>query len=151
MTTYGWPSTRRMTPFFRLGGMAMAAILRQQRPPATLHRRPAPAYNGGLHRQAPPEPIMISKVERFWITFILRFAFGFLFLLAAINQFRLGPEAFSTQLSTPFQTTWLGDIDIAGHTGMEFVKGFLYAVPFILAGLSVPILTGIWLRPALRL
>jgi ABC-type nitrate/sulfonate/bicarbonate transport system permease component len=92
---------------------------------------------------------MIPKVERFWITFILRFAIGFLFLFAAISQFRFGPEQFANQLSTSFQNTWLGDIQ--SYAGVDFAKGFLQAVPYILAGLSVPILTGIWLRPALRL
>jgi len=94
---------------------------------------------------------MISTVERFWIAFILRFAIGFLFLFAALNIFNEGPESFSKKLSGGFANTWIADIDVGGVTGLQVTEKFLYAVPFILAGLSVPILTGIFLRPALRL
>ncbi len=89
---------------------------------------------------------MLSKVERFWIAFILRFAFGFFFLFAALNIFDHGPEAFSQALAKPFESTWLWKVG-----GDAFIDKFLYGMPFVFAALSVPILTGIFLKPALRL
>jgi hypothetical protein len=96
---------------------------------------------------------MVSKVERFWIAFILRFAIGFLFLFAALNIFNYGPEKFAADLSKGFQNTWLATLEIqqGGYTGLDLVSYFLQGMPYVLAGLSVPILTGIFLRPALRL
>ena len=94
---------------------------------------------------------MVSKVERFWIVFILRFAIGFLFLFASIEQFNFGPEKFADELSKGFQSTWLADVHVGTFTGLDLVRNFLFAMPYILGGLSVLILTGIALRPALRL
>ena len=111
----------------------------------------------------------MSKAERFWIKFILRLAFGFLFLIAALNIFSyggpndFGPDAFAKGLAGGFQSTWLGGVFawIAGalpkswssvsQVIREFPYYFMYGMPFVFAVLSVPILTGIWLRPALRL
>ena len=94
---------------------------------------------------------MISKFERFWIIFILRFGFGFLFLFAAINIFTYGVPKFAEDLSKGFEPTWIAKITVFGHTGMEFVKLFLHGAPYVMGALSVPILTGILLRPALRM
>jgi hypothetical protein len=94
---------------------------------------------------------MVSKVERFWIVFVLRFAIGFLFLFASLNIFSYGPQKFAEDLSRPFERTWIADIQLGSWKTMDGVKGFLSAMPYILGGLSVPILTGIFLRPALRL
>lgn len=119
---------------------------------------------------------MISTVERFWIAFILRFAFGFLFLFAAINIFSFGTEKFAAQLAPPMAKTWMGDFDAkvvslvdpditklddpqlqyaaavtavqAGKKGMTVQ--FLEAMPYIMTALAVCILTGILLRLALR-
>ena len=90
---------------------------------------------------------MLSKVERFWITFILRFAFGFLFLFASLNIFSYGAESFATDLAKPFANTWLAKIPDSD----VFLKYFLLGVPYVLGALSVPILTGIFVKPALRL
>ncbi|HVR76031.1 MAG TPA: hypothetical protein VMT52_16995 [Planctomycetota bacterium] len=94
---------------------------------------------------------MVSKVERFWIAFILRFAIGFLFLFASIEQFNHGPEKFATDLSGGFKSTWIADVRVGDFTGLDLVYQFLRAMPYVLGGLSVLILTGIALRPALRL
>jgi hypothetical protein len=104
---------------------------------------------------------MISTVERFWIAFILRFAIGFLFLFAGLKIFSEGPQKFSEQLSGGFASTWIADIEIeagsdeAGQprviTGVDMAKYFLLGLPYVLTALSVPILTGIFLRPSLRL
>lgn len=103
---------------------------------------------------------MISKFEKFWISFILRFGFGFFFLVAAINIFSYGLEKFSTDLSKGFEGTWLGNLTFR-HTilgpivgdlnGMYLVQGFLKLMPFVMGILSVPILTGILWKPALRI
>lgn len=93
---------------------------------------------------------MISKFERFWITFILRFGFGFLFLFAAVNIFTYGVDKFAEDLGKGFEPTWLGKITLFGYTGMFVVNFFLHFAPFIMAALSVPILTGILVKPALR-
>ena len=90
---------------------------------------------------------MVSAAERFWISFILRFAFGFLFLFAALNIFSYGPDKFATDLYQPFANTWVGGIEGAD----KFFQTFLYGMPYVMAALSVPILTGIFARPALRL
>jgi hypothetical protein len=115
---------------------------------------------------------MTSKKERFWIQFILRLGFGFLFLFVAVAQFDAGgpnddgPSTFAAQLSGPFAESWLGQIvpDIKYTTTVEERGGtkevvverdpsyyFLLALPYTFAVLSVPILTGLFLRPALRL
>ncbi len=103
---------------------------------------------------------MISKLERFWIVFVLRFGFGFFFLVAAINIFSYGVENFSTDLSKGFESTWLGQLTFQ-HTilggivgdlnGMHLVKAFLKLMPYLMGVLSVPILTGILWKPALRI
>jgi hypothetical protein len=94
---------------------------------------------------------MVSKFERFWIAFILRFGFGFLFLFAAINIVTYGVDKFSEELSTGFTSTWLAKITLFNITGMHFIKFFLKFAPYVMAALSVPILTGVLLKPALRL
>ena len=106
---------------------------------------------------------MLSTVERFWITFILRFAFGFLFLFAAIGIFSYGAEEFAADLARPIADSWIGNVEASVvstfQTDVEFddasrdafATGFLIAVPYIFCALSVCILTGIFLRPALRL
>ena len=99
---------------------------------------------------------MISKVESFWIKFILRFAIGFLFLFAALGQFYYGgadtldgPRVFAENLSRGFASTWLAD------GNRQFQRARFVLVPLQLApiftGLAVLILTGIFVRPALRL
>ena len=111
---------------------------------------------------------MISRVESFWIAFVLRFAFGFLFLFAALNIFTHGVEPFANGLSAPLADTWVGDVEasvVSLSTGLfssqavpfedasrsAFLKGFLTALPYVMCGLSVCILTGLILRPALRI
>ncbi len=94
---------------------------------------------------------MVSKVERFWIAFNLRFAFGFLFLFASLNMFSYGPENFATDLSKPFESTWLWSIQGEKKWVGDFIWGFLFATPYVMGALSVPILTGIFAKPALRL
>jgi hypothetical protein len=111
---------------------------------------------------------MISRAESFWIAFIVRFAFGFLFLFAALGIFKHGVEAFANGLSGPLADTWMGDIEasvVSLSTGLfssqavpfedasrsAFLKGFLTALPYVMCGLAVCILTGILLRPALRI
>ena len=89
---------------------------------------------------------MLSKVERFWLAFILRFAFGFFFLFAALNIFDYGVDAFATNLSKPFASTWIWKIQGADN----FITKFLGFVPYTFAVLCVPILTGIFAKPALR-
>ena len=71
---------------------------------------------------------MLSKAERFWISFILRFAFGFLFLLAALNIFSYGPSEFAEQLSKPMLATWIGSIEGADL----FVYYLLLSMPFVM-------------------
>lgn len=94
---------------------------------------------------------MLSKVERFWIAFNLRFAFGFLFLIASLNIFHYGPEKFATDLSKPYEGTWLWTIQGDQTFVQVFIEKFLFAMPFIMGALSVPILTGIFAKPALRI
>lgn len=110
---------------------------------------------------------MISTVERFWIAFILRFAFGFLFLFAAINIFSFGEEKFAAQLAPPIAKTWMGDLDakiVSQVKGIEYDAAvplvqtgkegmtveFLKAMPYVMTALAVCILTGVLLRLALR-
>jgi hypothetical protein len=98
---------------------------------------------------------MISRLEKFWIIFILRFAFGFFFLFAAINIFTYGVDKFATDLGKGFESTWIASMQAPQftglhYTGMDFVNLFLHAAPFIMTALAVTILTGILLRPALR-
>ena len=90
---------------------------------------------------------MLSRVERFWIAFILRFGFGFLFLFAAVGIFNYGPNLFAEDLAKPFAATWVGGIQGSD----QFIQKFLLGVPYVMGVLSVPILTGIFLKPALRL
>lgn len=106
---------------------------------------------------------MTSTAERFWIAFILRFAFGFLFLFAALNIFNYGPEKFAKDLAAPMAGTWLGDVEAklisVANKDIEYqdatrdqaISWFLGAMPYILGALSVCILSGILLRPALRM
>lgn len=152
---------------------------------------------------------MTSRTDRFWIAFIMRFAFGFLFLIAAINIFSaggphdFGPHWFAMNLSKSYSDGWTGDLlpDVeitipepelakkraaAGDSSVksEDVPGaaagspadagrgkpdgqkpakkkgktekvhpayfFLFGLPFLFAALSVPILLGLFLKPALR-
>ncbi len=94
---------------------------------------------------------MLSKVERFWIAFNLRFAFGFLFLFASLNMFSYGPDKFADDLSKPFESTWIWSIQGQRKWVGDFIWGFLFTTPFVMGALSVPILTGIFAKPALRL
>jgi hypothetical protein len=98
---------------------------------------------------------MVSKVERFWIAFILRFAIGFLCLFAALPQFDYGAEKFAADLSRSFSNSWVADLQVGvgeySRSGIFLVEKFLFSLPFIFCGLSVFILTGLFLRPALRL
>src|SRR5678815_84078 len=88
----------------------------------------------------PPIPgafMYVSKFERFWIKFILRFAIGFLFLFAAIGQFNAGGEpgvesarTFAKNLSGGFKSTWIADVQLGQYTGLDVVQGFLFGLPF---------------------
>ena len=100
---------------------------------------------------------MISKLESFWIRFIIRFAIGFLFLFAALGQFGYGGQLsvesakkFGDALSKGFNGTWMGDITVGVFTGLDFARFFLTALPFIFSLLAVMILTGLGCRIALR-
>lgn len=104
---------------------------------------------------------MVSSKERVWITLMLRIAFGFLFLFVALGQFDAGgprdsgPAIFAETVAGTYQGTWLagafkslpGGLFVKGTEPMQF---FLGCVPFIFTALSIPILTGLFLRPALR-
>lgn len=115
--------------------------------------------------------------ERFWIALIVRFAFGFMFLIAAINIFfsSWNEDAsimanatknvgdFVDGLSKPYETSWV-NIKLQSSTvepstgaprdvnelGIKVVRGFLYGMPFVFAVLSILLLTGLFVRPALR-
>ena len=51
---------------------------------------------------------MVSPKERFWITFMMRMSFGFLFLFVALGQFDAGgptdsgPQWFADKLSSSY-------------------------------------------------
>jgi hypothetical protein len=120
---------------------------------------------------------MTSKVDRFWIIFLLRFGFGFFFVIAAINIFQyggphdFGPDKFARDMTAKYETNWLGDVLPMMDIGQKEIRDeetnkvlqpavpdmvhptyfYMLALPFLFAILSVPILTGIWIRPALRL
>ena len=119
---------------------------------------------------------MVSKAERFWILFILRFAFGFFFVIAAINIFQyggahdFGPDKFARDMTKKYETNWMGDLLPMVDIGPKEVRDendkivtpaqpdevhptyfFMLALPFLFAILSVPILTGIFIRPGFRL
>jgi hypothetical protein len=102
---------------------------------------------------------MVSTKERFWITLMLRIAFGFLFLFVALGQFDAGgpldsgPAWFAEKVAGTYKGTWLaGAFQSLGFTnGTEPMQFFLGCVPFIFAALSIPILTGLFLRQALRI
>jgi hypothetical protein len=114
--------------------------------------------------------------ERFWIALTVRLGFGFMFLIAAVNIFfsdrdpdkSLGENAatnlnaFVDGLSKPFESTW---INVKYHSetnpetgapaketaiGMMVISAFLYAMPFVFSVLSLLLITGLLLRPALR-
>ncbi len=119
--------------------------------------------------------------ERFWITLTVRFAFGFLFLIAAINilfcqydesqtpmqnigNIQKNMTAFVDLQSKSYETSWLnikvntGPIDEATgaskeqlQLGMLGIRYFLYAMPVIFLLLAIPLITGIFSRVALRL
>lgn len=119
--------------------------------------------------------------ERFWTALTVRIAFGFMFLIASMNIFfndweegKTFPEnfakipanltGFTDAQSKPYETSWInikiprGEKDPATgaspevlELGMIAIKGFLKAMPFVLLVLSLLLLTGIFLRPALRL
>ena len=101
---------------------------------------------------------MVSTKERFWITLMLRIAFGFLFLFVALGQFDAGGPLdsgtawFAEKVAGTYKGTWLaGAFQSFGFTnGTEPMQFFLGCVPFIFAALSIPILTGLFLRQALR-
>ena len=63
-----------------------------------------------------------------------------------------GPQWFADKLSSSYSGTWLaGAFKTVGfEKGTEPMKLFLGFIPYIFAVLSVPILTGLLLRPALR-
>lgn len=115
--------------------------------------------------------------ERFWIALTVRAAFGFMFLFAAINIFFAGWDpkkslfknagenltAFVTGLSAPYESSWVnfkypsrqinpdtGAPQEVTEVGLSIVRWFLYGMPFIMTVLSVLLLTGLYLRPALR-
>lgn len=104
---------------------------------------------------------MTSKAERFWILLILRYAFGLFFVVAAINQFSAGgptdygPDWFAKKVTVPYQTNWLGSIlpmvNAPDGSEVHATYYFMCALPYIFAVLAVPFLTGIFLRPAMRL
>ena len=110
---------------------------------------------------------MVSPKERFWITCMLRMSFGFLFLFVALGQFDAGgpsdsgPEWFANTLSNSYSGTWLAAaLEVIGfkdgidpETEEPYfwpIRVFLGCIPYIFAALSVPILTGLLIRPALR-
>jgi hypothetical protein len=109
--------------------------------------------------------------ERFWIALTVRVAFGMMFLIAAVNIFFADPgakvfenlDSFVNTLSKPFETSWVnakfhswgidpqtGAPSREYQVGMPIIQGFLYAMPFIFSVLSILLLTGLFLRPALR-
>ena len=97
---------------------------------------------------------MVSRKERFWITFMLRMSFGFLFLIVSLGQFDAGTDVFADKVSSPYSGTWLAGAleNLFGFDdGTAPLRFFLHCIPFIFAALTVPILTGLFLRPALRL
>jgi uncharacterized membrane protein YphA (DoxX/SURF4 family) len=119
--------------------------------------------------------------ERFWIALTVRIAFGFMFLIASMNIFFNDWEesktfsenfskipanltTFSDSQSKAYETTWInakfpygekdpqtGATKEAPQIGLTAIKWFLMAMPFILLALSLLLLTGLFLRPALRL
>ncbi|MBN1443823.1 MAG: hypothetical protein JXA90_14025 [Planctomycetes bacterium] len=118
---------------------------------------------------------MTSRVERFWILFILRFAFGFFMVVAAINIFsyggahEFGPDRFARDMTAKYEGNWMGNLlpmvdigpkevrDEQGNVKQQAVEDlvhptyfFMLALPFLFAILSVPILTGLLIRPAFR-
>jgi hypothetical protein len=115
--------------------------------------------------------------ERFWIALVVRIAFGFMFLVAAMNIFlsdwdekksivqnaSTNVTAFADGLSKPYESSWVnikwadskknpetGAPESSTDVGMKMIRGFLLAMPFVLGALSIFLLTGIFLRPALR-
>ncbi len=114
--------------------------------------------------------------DRFWILLTVRIAFGFMFLIAAMNIFfsewdRSKPKLeniqinignFVDNLSKPFGESWInfkwthsqpdpvtGAVKVT-ELGVLIVRAFLRAMPFIMTVLSVFLLTGLFVRPALR-
>ncbi len=118
--------------------------------------------------------------ERFWTALTVRFAFGFMFLIAAINilfldwqenlplaqNFAKIPDnltAFADLQWKSYETSWInikipyGEKDPAtgasrdvAKVGMMGIRWFLIAMPFVFLVLSFFLLTGLFLRPALR-
>jgi hypothetical protein len=117
--------------------------------------------------------------ERFWIALVVRVAFGFMFLIAAVNIFsfkewdekkgalengQVSVAAFAETLSKPYESSWVNfkihgsELDPATgaprnepyQIGKTVIHGFIYAMPFIMGSLSILLLTGLFLRPALR-
>ena len=102
--------------------------------------------------------------ERFWIALVIRFAFGFMFLIAAMNILfsEWSPQkdffenagtnlpAFVDGLSKPYEASWVNFKLFQKDLGIGVVRGFLYAMPFIFTVLSILLLTGLWYRIALR-
>jgi uncharacterized membrane protein YphA (DoxX/SURF4 family) len=145
-----------------------------------------PPLNLRLHtmKEYPPMSRGSRQVERFWIGFVVRFAFGFLFLIAALNIFTYfdtknpppdpdrtawtylsnGVNGFAKDLSKGYEQTWVNfkwkwwpletapetQAPVAVDIGMLAVRGFLFAMPFIFLLLAVCLLTGFFVRPAMR-
>jgi hypothetical protein len=118
--------------------------------------------------------------ERFWIAVTVRFAFGFMFLIAAINIFfhqwdstasvigNVGkiPEnlkAFAEIQTKGYADTWLdikfpygavnpqtGATDSAVEVTMTVMRGFVMAMPVVFIFLAAFLLSGFMFRAALR-
>jgi uncharacterized membrane protein YphA (DoxX/SURF4 family) len=119
--------------------------------------------------------------ERFWTALTVRIAFGFMFLIASMNILFLDWDesktpsenfskipanvtTFSDAQAKAYETTWInakfpygekdpqtGAVKESPQIGLVAIKAFLMAMPFILLVLSLLLLTGLFLRPALRL
>jgi hypothetical protein len=119
--------------------------------------------------------------ERFWIALTVRFAFGFLFLIAAINILTLSwsetaslseniqkvgtsLDSFAAIQSKYYESSWMNvKIDYGAinpttgasenqlQLGMLVIRYFLFSMPFVFAFLSFLLITGIFYKAALRL
>ena len=117
--------------------------------------------------------------ERFWIALTVRFAFGFMFLIAAMNilffkwddavsvgenfsRIKANVTAFVDIQTKGYEDSWVnvkyqgGAVAPATGTttavpiGMTCFKVFVAAMPVVFFILSVLLLSGLFLRPALR-
>jgi hypothetical protein len=109
--------------------------------------------------------------ERFWIAFTVRIAFGLMFAMAAMKIFTFADkpldsvQQFADALSKPYEATWVNvkwywwgaelneetNQVIPIDVGIRCVRYFLIGMPFIFSVLSLCLLTGIFLFPAMRL